>query len=79
MIVPQSLAQIYVHIVFSTKDRKPVAPWRWPACREPVRVHGQHVYAIGSTSPAIIINGNSRRCSSRLVRLSRKFAVNESS
>jgi len=70
--MPQSLAQIYVHIVFSTKDRK---PWLHDGdlCDQ--------LYAYMATllrdnvdSPAILINGAEDHVHV-LVRLSRKFPV----
>jgi REP element-mobilizing transposase RayT len=70
--MPQSLAQIYVHIVFSTKDRKPQLG--------DVALRGE-LYAYMATilrdnvdSPALIINGVEDHVHA-LVRLSRKFPV----
>ena len=70
--MPQSLAQIYVHIVFSTKNRK---PW---LCGGSL---GDELYAYMATilrdnvdSPALIINGVEDHIHA-LVRLSRRFPV----
>ena len=70
--MPQSLAQIYVHIVYSTKDRKP------RLCGDGLRAE---LYAYMAAilrdnvdSPAIVINGVEDHVHS-LVRLSRKFPV----
>ena len=70
--MPQSLAQVYVHIVFSTKDRRPE-----------LRDDGQrdHLYAYMATilrdnvdSAALIINGVEDHLHA-LIRLSRKYAI----
>ena len=72
MIVPQSLAQIYVHIVFSTKDRK---PWlRDDGIRAELYAYMATILRDRVDSPAIIINGVEDHVHS-LIRLSRKFPV----
>src|SRR3954462_13967725 len=52
--MPQSLSQIYLHIVFSTKNREPLV--RDPATR--VSMH-KHLAGIcrGQRSPSIIVGG----------------------
>jgi REP element-mobilizing transposase RayT len=53
--MPQSLAQIYVHIVFSTKDRK---PWlRDAALRDELYAYMATIVRDNVDSPALIING----------------------
>jgi len=70
--MPQSLAQIYVHIVFSTKDRK---PWlRDDALRDELYAYMATILRDNVDSPAIIISGVEDHVHA-LVRLSRKFPV----
>lgn len=70
--MPQSLAQIYVHIVFSTKDR---TPWlRDDGLRAELNAYMAAILRDRVDSPAIIINGVEDHIHS-LVRLSRKFPV----
>ena len=66
----QSLAQIYVHIVFSTKDRK---PWlRDDGVRDQLYAYMATILRDNVDSPALIINGVEDHVHA-LVRLSRKF------
>ena len=68
----QSLAQIYVHIVFSTKDRK---PWlRDDGVRDQLDAYMATILRDNVDSPALIINGVEDHVHA-LVRLSRKFPV----
>jgi len=68
----QSLAQIYVHIVFSTKDRK---PWlRDDGVRDQLYAYMATILRDNVDSPALIINGVEDHVHA-LVRLSRKFPV----
>jgi len=70
--MPQSLAQIYVHIVFSTKDRK---PWlRDAALRDELYAYMATIVRDNVDSPALIINGIEDHLHA-LIRLSRKFPV----
>ncbi len=68
----QSLAQIYVHIVFSTKGRK---PWlRDEGLRDQLYAYMATILRDNVDSPALIINGVADHVH-LLVRLSRRFAV----
>jgi len=68
----QSLAQIYVHIVFSTKDRK---PWlRDDGVRDQLDAYMATILRDNVDSPALIIKGVEDHVHA-LVRLSRKFPV----
>ena len=70
--MPQSLAQIYVHIVFSTKDRK---PWlRDGGLRNQLHAYMATILRDNVDSPAILVNGVEDHIH-MLVRLSRKFPV----
>jgi len=70
--VPQSLAQIYIHIVFSTKDRR---PWlRDDDVRDQLCAYMATILRDNVDSPAIIINGVEDHVHA-LVRLSRSSAV----
>jgi REP-associated tyrosine transposase len=70
--MPQSLAQIYVHIVFSTKDRK---PWlRDGDLCDQLYAYMATILRDNVDSPAILINGAEDHVHV-LVRLSRKFPV----
>jgi len=70
--VPQSLAQIYVHIVFSTKHRK---PWlRDNGLRDQLHAYMATILRDNVESPALIINGVEDHIHA-LVRLSRRFPV----
>ena len=70
--MPQSLAQIYVHIVFSTKDRKPQL--RDDGLRDQLYAYMATILRTNVDSPALIINGVEDHLHA-LVRLSRKFPV----
>jgi len=70
--VPQSLAQIYVHIVFSTKDRRPQL--RDVGLRDQLYAYMATILRESVDSPALIINGVEDHLHS-LVRLSRKIPV----
>ena len=68
----QSLAQIYIHIVYSTKDRK---PWlRDEDLQSQLYAYMATILRDNVDSPALIINGVEDHIHA-LVRLSRKFAV----
>jgi len=68
----QSLAQIYIHIVFSTKGRK---PWiRDDGVRDQLYAYMATILRDNVDSPALIINGVEDHVHA-LVRLSRKFPV----
>ena len=68
----QSLAQIYVHLVFSTKDRK---PWlRDDGLRDQLYAYMAAILRDNVDSPALLINGVEDHVHS-LIRLSRKFPV----
>lgn len=70
--MPQSLAQIYVHIVFSTKDR---TPWlREEALRGELYAYMATILRDNVDSPALVIGGVEDHVHA-LVRLSRKFPV----
>jgi len=70
--MPQSLAQIYVHIVYSTKSRK---PWlRDEGLRDELYAYMATILHKNVDSPALIINGVEDHLHA-LVRLSRRFAV----
>lgn len=70
--MPQSLAQIYVHLVFSTKNR---TPWlRDVAIREQLYAYMASVLSDKVNSPALLINGVEDHVHA-LIRLSRRFAV----
>lgn len=70
--MPQSLAQIYVHIVFSTKDRR---PWlRDDGIRDQLDAYMATIWRDNVDSPALLINAVEDHVH-RLVRMSRKFPV----
>lgn len=70
--MPQSLAQIYVHIVFSTKNRQ---PWlRDDGLRNELYAYLATILRDNVDSPAQIINGVEDHIHA-LIRLSRRFAV----
>ena len=70
--MPQSLAQIYVHMVFSTKNRK---PWlRDEGLRDELFGYMATILRDNVDSPALIINGVDDHIHA-LVRLSRRFAM----
>ena len=70
--MPQSLAQIYVHLVFSTKNR---TPWlRDGAIRDQLFAYMATVLSDKVNSPALLINGVEDHVHA-LIRLSRRFAV----
>jgi REP element-mobilizing transposase RayT len=70
--MPQSLAQIYVHLVFSTKNRK---PWlRDDDVRNQLFAYMATIFRDNVDSPARIINGVEDHIHA-LVRLSRRYAV----
>ena len=68
----QSMAQIYVHIVFSTKERKPQLSG--DGLDDELYAYMATVLRDKVDSPAIIINGAEDHVHS-LIRLSRKFPV----
>ena len=70
--MPQSLSQIYIHLVFSTKRRVP-----WLRDREicvQLYAYMAALFRDKTDSPAIIINGTEDHVHS-LIRLSRRFAI----
>jgi len=70
--MPQSLAKVIVHIVYSTKHRK---PWLHdPRIRSELYAYNATVLRNDVDSPAILINGVEDHIHI-LCRLSRKFAV----
>ena len=70
--MPQSLANIAVHIVFSTKDRK---PWlRDGGLRNELFAYMSTILRNNVDSPAIIVNGVEDHLHI-LCSLSRKFAI----
>ena len=67
-----TVTQIYIHIVFSTKDRK---PWlRNEGVRAELYAYMAAILRDRVDSPAIIVNGVADHVHS-LIRLSRKFPV----
>ncbi|MFO0914663.1 MAG: transposase [Pirellulales bacterium] len=70
--MPQSLAQIYVHIVFSTKHRKPQL--QDDGLRDELYAYMATIVRDHVDSPALIINGVEDHVHA-LIRLSRKFPV----
>jgi putative transposase len=72
VVVAQSLAQIYIHIVFSTKERR---PWlREETLRVELYAYMATIAKNNVDSPALIINGVEDHVH-LLIRLSRKFAI----
>ena len=70
--MPQSLSQIYVHLVFSTKDRK---PWLCDdIMRDQLHSYMATVLRDNVDSPALVINSVEDHVHA-LIRLSRRFAV----
>jgi REP element-mobilizing transposase RayT len=70
--MPQSLAQIYIHLVFSTKNR---TPWlRDVDLRDQLYAYMATILRDNVNSPALIINGVEDHLHA-LIRLSRRFAV----
>ena len=70
--MPQSLAQIYVHLVFSTKNRK---PWlRDDDVRDELFAYMATIFRDNVDSPALIINGVEDHIHA-LIHLSRRYAV----
>ncbi|MBX3431913.1 MAG: transposase [Pirellulales bacterium] len=70
--MPQSLAQIYVHLVFSTKDRR---PWlRDEVLRDQLYAYMATLARDNVDSPAVAIGGFNDHIHA-LVRLSRKVPV----
>jgi REP element-mobilizing transposase RayT len=70
--MPQSLAQVYVHLVFSTKGRQ---PWlREADLRVQLYAYMATILRDNVDSPALIINGVEDHVHA-LVRLSRKTAL----
>ena len=70
--MPQSLAQIYIHMVFSTKNR---TPWlRDRGLRDELYAYMATILRDNVDSPALIINGIEDHIHA-LVRFSRRFAV----
>ena len=70
--MPQSLAQLYVHLVFSTKDRAPLIP--------PATLPGLHAYLAGTLDaiacPALQVGGVADHVH-LLFRLSKNLALAE--
>ncbi len=69
--MPQSLAQIYVHIVFSTKDRR---PWLTDDVRDELHAYLAAIFRDNADSPPLEIGSVEDHVHS-LVRLSRRFPV----
>lgn len=70
--MPQSLAQIYVHLIFSTKDRR---PWlRDASLRDQLYAYMATLTRNNVDSPAVVIGGVEDHVHA-LVRLSRKVPV----
>jgi REP element-mobilizing transposase RayT len=70
--MPQSLAQVYIHLVYSTKDRR---PWlRDEDVRKQMYAYMATILRDHVDSPALIINGVEDHVHA-LIRLSRKFAI----
>jgi len=70
--MPQSLAQIYVHVVYSTKDRK---PWlRDDGLRDQLYAYMATILRDNVDSPALLINGVADHVHT-LVRMSRKCPI----
>jgi REP element-mobilizing transposase RayT len=71
--MPQSLAQIYLHVVFSTKERHPFL-------RDPEMRRNMHAYLAGTCKnlecPALIVGGDTEHVH-LLCRLSKKLAVSD--
>ena len=70
--MPQSLAQVYVHIVFSTKDR--MRRLRDGGLRNQLYAYMATILRANADSPALIINGVEDHVHA-LVRLSRKIPL----
>jgi REP element-mobilizing transposase RayT len=70
--MPQSLAQVYLHIVFSTKDRVPSL--RDEGLRKELYAYMATILRANVDSPALIINGVEDHVHA-LVRLSRKYPI----
>jgi len=70
--MPQSLAKVSLHIVFSTKDRRPSL--RDAGLRQELNAYMAAVLKDNVDSPAIIINGVEDHIHA-LINLSRKFAI----
>lgn len=70
--MPQSLAKVVIHIVFSTKDRRPFL--RDPGLRQELYAYMATILKDNVDSPAILINGVEDHIHA-LVNLSRKFAI----
>jgi len=70
--MPQSLAKVVVHIVFSTKDRRPFL--RDPGLRQELNAYMATILKDNADSPALLINGVEDHIHA-LVNLSRKFAI----
>jgi putative transposase len=70
--MPQSLAQVYVHIVFSTKDRLPQL--RDEGLRTELYAYMATILRTNVDSPALVVNGVEDHLHA-LVRLSRKVPI----
>lgn len=70
--MPQSLAKVTIHIVFSTKDRRPFL--RDPGLRQEHNAYMATILKDNVDSLAILINGVEDHIHA-LVNLSRKFAI----
>lgn len=70
--MPQSIAKVAVHIVFSTKERRPLL--RPPELREELYAYMATILRNNVDSPAILISGIDDHVHA-LVLLSRKFAI----
>jgi putative transposase len=70
--MPQSLAKVTIHIVFSTKDRRPFL--RDPGLRQEHNAYMATILKDNVDSSAILINGVEDHIHA-LVNLSRKFAI----
>lgn len=70
--MPQSLSQIYVHLVFSTKSRK---PWLDDVeLRSRLHAYMATILRDGVSSPAIVINSVEDHIHS-LIRMSRQYSI----
>lgn len=70
--MPQSLAKVVIHIVFSTKDRRPFI--REPGLRQELNAYMAAILKDNVDLPALLINRVEDHIHA-LVNLSRKFAI----
>ncbi len=70
--MPQSLAQVYIHLVYSTKNREPLL--HDANTRAELYAYMATILRNEVDSPALIINGVDDHVHA-LIRLSRKFAI----